>query len=265
MIEVAGRECFETLPRYFLPAGVLDAAGLFHALERAAAGGRGALPVCLLGTDLALVRLLDEAAEAEFRVALPAGSRLVHTGGSKGRGREIARAELHARVGETLGLKPAWCVNEYGMTEMASQFYETGLRRAAGAAAGAGTGGRGGARSTAGAGSPDVRKHGPAWVRTLVVDARTLEPVPPGRPGFLRHFDLANRGSVMVIQTEDRAVARPDPVKSAQPSRGGGPAEGSVPASGSGPADWGRMPFELLGRALGSEPRGCSLEAESVP
>ena len=51
-------------------------------------------------------------------------------------------------------------------------------------------------------------KRGPAWVRSAIVDPETLEPLPAGHQGLLRHYDLANLFSVSAIQTEDHAVAR---------------------------------------------------------
>ncbi len=68
----------------------------------------------------------------------------------------------------------------------------------------------------------------PPWVRTQVVEAETLEALPPGRVGLLRHYDLANLDSVMAIQTDDLGIAGPNG-------------------------------FEILGRAAGSELRGCSI------
>jgi hypothetical protein len=91
---------------------------------------------------------------------------------------------------EHLGLSEFYCVAEYGMTEMCSQFYDNVLReRVCGR-------------------SPVTRyKVVPPWVRTQVVDAETLEPCPAGRIGLLRHFDLANLDSVTAIQTDDLGVA----------------------------------------------------------
>lgn len=217
MVEASGRALFERPARWFLPAAGFDAPGLEHAF---AEGGA----VCLVATDLALDAYLESAQARGFRIALPAGSRLVHTGGAKGRLRAVSTESLYERVQAVLGLAPEHCVSEYGMTELASQCYENTLRSASAA--------------------PRL-KHAPPWLRVLVVDAQTLEPVAPGRPGLLRFFDLANRGSVMTIQSEDRAACATDEEL------------GSSPALGA-------RPFRLLGRALGSEPRGCSLAAEEA-
>jgi hypothetical protein len=138
---------------------------------------------------------------------------------------------MYERIEAVLGLPPGRCVNEYGMTELASQVYDNTLLKPP-------------SRATAGGAGPRL-KHGPPWLRSLVVDVQTLEPVAPGRPGLLRFFDLANRGSVLAVQTEDRAIAATDEEL------------GTAPALGA-------RPFRLLGRAAGSEPRGCSLDAEEA-
>jgi hypothetical protein len=132
------------------------------------------------------------------------------TGGYKGRSREVDEESMRTLYDEHLGIPADHCVNEYGMTEMCSQFYDSSLRDA--------TRGRDRAR----------HKLVPPWVRTRVVDPETLKPVPAGETGLLQHFDLANAGSVMAIQTEDLGVAVEDG-------------------------------FRLLGRAPGATPRGCSI------
>ena len=79
-------------------------------------------PVLLLTTAFALVHLLDGLEDA--RLALPNGSRIMETGGFKGRATEVDRATLYQRVGESLGVPSSHIVNEYGMTEMLSQAYD---------------------------------------------------------------------------------------------------------------------------------------------
>jgi hypothetical protein len=76
-------------------------------------------------------------------------------------------------------------------------------------------------------------KENPPWTRTLVVDPETLEPVPRGQRGLLLHYDLANRNSVVAILTEDVGLE-------------------------------GKEGFTLLGRAQGSEVRGCSVAIDEM-
>src|SRR4030095_2872362 len=83
--------------------------------------------------------------------------------------------------GEYLWLAPDDIINEYGMTELSSQFYTRGL---------------GGAH------------EGGPWVRALVINPETGNEVTVGETGVLRIFDLANLGSVLAIETQDLAVRR---------------------------------------------------------
>jgi len=148
-----------------------------------------ATPVCLLGTSFAYVHWLDHLRDTGATFRLPPGSRLMDTGGYKGHGRHVAESELRDMYGTLLAIPASHCVNEYGMTEMLSQFYDSSLRDA--------SLGRTGIR----------RKLAPPWVRTRVVHPETLEPVAHGHEGLLQHFDAANMNSIMAIQTEDIAVA----------------------------------------------------------
>jgi hypothetical protein len=168
--------------------GGIDGAGLAATLRRAEDVGT---PVLIAGTAFAFVHWLDALAEAGERFALPPRSRLMDTGGFKGRSREVTRGELYGAIGERLGIGPEWCVNEYGMTEMSSQFYD--------AVAGQGLA------------DPARRLHvGPPWVRTQATDPETLRPLPHGEVGVLRHVDLANLHSVAAIQTADMGITYPD-------------------------------------------------------
>jgi hypothetical protein len=144
-------------------------------------------PVCLLGTSFAFVHWLDSLAQRQQTFALPAGSRLMDTGGFKGRSRTVPADELRVAYRQRLGIPEAMCVNEYGMTELLSQFYDDTLRTSRGGTS---------ARTAR-------RKQPPPWVRTRAVDPETLEPVPAGEVGILQHFDLANLFSVIAVQTED--------------------------------------------------------------
>jgi hypothetical protein len=203
-----------------LDAG-LDVSALMTRLTEAETSGE---PVCLLGTSLAFVHLLDAMERTRLRVRLPAGSRLMDTGGYKGATRQHDPAELRARYGDALGMEAYACVNEYGMTELCSQFYDdTLLRRVQPGALAAQPPVRAG----------EGRKIGPAWVRSCVVDPVTLEPVAEGGVGILQHFDLANLDAVCALQTEDMARAVP-----------GG--------------------FVLLGRAPDALPRGCSIAMDEL-
>lgn len=140
-------------------------------------------PVCLLGTALGFLNLLEQIDKAGIAVSLPAGSSAMETGGYKGSGRRIARADLYAMLGRKLGIKPDDICNEYGMTELSSQFYARGSRGL---------------------------HRGPPWARAVVADPQTLAEVAEGETGILLIYDAANVGSVSGIRTRDLAIRRGD-------------------------------------------------------
>jgi acyl-CoA synthetase (AMP-forming)/AMP-acid ligase II len=163
---------------------LVDPADLTRACAAASDLGH---PVLVMGASFAFLHLLDALGEA--RLALPAGSRVMHTGGFKGRSREVAPGELIARIATTFDVAESAVVGEYGMTELSSQLYEGTLRASRGLA------------------TPSAR-HGvfiaPPWTRVAAVDVDTLQPLAEGEAGILRIEDLANVDSVLVVQTADR-------------------------------------------------------------
>ena len=166
-------------------------------------------PLLLAGTVFAFIHWLDSLAAQDVSFTLPEGTRIMDTGGFKGRSREMSREELLELYTRRLGVPDRQVVAEYGMTELSSQFYEA---------------------------EPDVRRGvftGPPWVKTMVLDPHTLAPVDSNLPGLLAHFDLANAWTVSAVLTEDL---------------------GAMERSG----------FRLLGRAPGSELRGCSLVVDEL-
>ena len=134
--------------------------------------------VLLLATAFALKGFLDYLEQRDLRLRLKRGSRLMETGGFKGRTHEIPKAALYRLCRERLGISDF--VSEYGMTELSSQYY-----------------GRNGGPFAA-----------PEWMRAVIVDPRTGKECPKGRTGLLKHVDLANTGSVMAVQTEDLGKAK---------------------------------------------------------
>ena len=64
-------------------------------------------PSLLLGTAFSFVHLLDYLAEKNLRFDLPAGSRVMETGGYKNRSRSMPKAELHQLITERLGVPPS--------------------------------------------------------------------------------------------------------------------------------------------------------------
>jgi hypothetical protein len=125
-------------------------------------------------------------------VALPEGSRIMETGGFKGRARDVEREELYGALESRLGIPRSRIVNEYGMTELLSQLYEPVLAEGASAAG----------------------KHvAPPWLKARALDPGSLAPLRDGEAGLLAFFDLANAGSVCHVLTQDMGTVSADGVR----------------------------------------------------
>ncbi len=162
-------------------------------------------PVLVFGTAFSFVQYCDEVSAQQkagnfdpiMKSMLPAGSRVLETGGYKGRSREVSKSELHEMIACTFSVRPSHIVSEYGMSELSSQAYDRVVR-------------------------PEVISpprtlqdiprcfHFPPWARTQIISPETGCEVAEGETGLLRVFDLANVRSVLAIQTEDLAVRRGD-------------------------------------------------------
>lgn len=142
-------------------------------------------PVCIATTTGGLLRFFDYCAARGWVFRLPHGSRVMDTGGTKGAPRVLSRRGLLHACWSVLAVPGYFVVNEYGMTELSSQWYDNVIRdRCAG-------------RVTHRA------KVGPPWMRTQVLDPATLAEVPEGDLGVLCHTDLANAGTAVRVLTED--------------------------------------------------------------
>jgi hypothetical protein len=101
------------------------------------------------------------------------------------------------------------------MTELSSQYYDARTRTALGL----GT-------------DSCIGLVVPPWARVRIVDPADGSEVAEGEVGAIVHYDLANRGSALALQTSDLGA-------------------------------WvGPTSFELRGREPGAEARGCSLAAD---
>jgi len=176
----------------------------------AAARQRDRKPALVFATAFALADWIAALERQDLRLRLPPGTVVFETGGFKGRTAELSRAALLARLEERLAVPAAAVVREYGMTELSSQCYTEVLA----------------------GGDPDLFVA-PPWVRVRALDPATLAELPPGEPGLLAVFDLANLGSAVHVLTEDL---------------------GSLEGKG----------LRLLGRAAGAQLRGCSLTVEEL-
>lgn len=162
-----------------LHQGRLDLASFEASVVRAQSEGRA---IIVAGTAFAFVHLLDAALEASTRKwGLPSGSRIIETGGFKGRSRTVSRDILHADLAICFGIPETSVLNQYGMTELGSQFYDSTLA------------------------SPRQPRHklAPPWTRVRILDPDSGVEVEPGEEGLVVILDLANTGSIAAIQTAD--------------------------------------------------------------
>ncbi len=190
--------------RYYLDSAGLQLDALCETLAQVQKSGE---PFALLGASYSFVHLMDALLARGLSFKLPAGSRLLDTGGFKGQSREMDMDQFYDQLASTFGVPRGACINMYGMTELSTQFYDAGN-----------------------ATLPSL-KSGPHWIRTCVLDPLTGLEMPKGERGILAHTDLGNFNSVITILTEDVGVA----------------------------VDGG---FLLLGRAQGTQAKGCSLAVD---
>ncbi len=148
-------------------------------------------PVLLVGTAFSFVHLLDFLMEKDIRFVLPAGSRVMETGGYKNRSRSMPKAELHALITKHLGVPCESIICEYGMSELSSQAYDSEIHPQSSIL------------------QPRIF-HFPPWARAQIISPETGREVADGETGIIRVFDLANVFSVAAIQTEDLGIRRGD-------------------------------------------------------
>jgi len=146
-------------------------------------------PLTLTGTAFNYVHLLDALDATSLQ--LPPKSRIMETGGYKGRSRALSKTDLHAELALRLGVSPGHIVTEYGMTELGSQAYDHAV----------------GAEISA------RRLRFPPWTRATVVSCETGLEAAEGEPGLVRIVDLANAFSVVAVETEDLAICHPDGIE----------------------------------------------------
>jgi len=154
-------------------------------LRRSEREGR---PLCIFTTTGALLNFLDFAAVRSLAFRLPHGSRIMDTGGDKGAPRRLSRKGVLHAVWKAFAIPGYFAVNEYGMAELSSQYYDSVIRdRFDGVHRG---------------------RHlmSPAWLRAVILHIETLAPVAAGEAGLICHYDLANAGSAMAVLSEDLGI-----------------------------------------------------------
>ena len=197
----------------------LDVDRLCDALQQAQAEG---VAVHLMGPAFSYVELLDRLGDRTFSCA--PGSRLLETGGYKGRVREVPKSELRDALSARLGIPRRAIYGEYGMCELTSQGYEI-------------------CHLNTGDPLPDEGLFiFPAWLKCLVFNPESMAPVLPGHAGQIGFFDACNLDSAAYILTGDLGtmIALPDELQNRLPGKP-------------------KYALKLHGRAPDAVPKGCSM------
>ncbi len=165
-------------------AWTLDIEQILFGIRKSMCANR---PIAIVGTAFSFVHLLDHFENKNMRYRLAEGSRVLETGGYKGRSRVLPKAELHQLITKHLGIPASHIECEYGMSELSSQAYDLQIGKT----------------------SPEKRAFRfPHWARVQIISPETNAEVAEGETGLVRIYDLANVRSVMAIQTEDLAIRR---------------------------------------------------------
>ena len=128
--------------------------------------------VYLFGVTFALLDLTEKYSSNSGNLVI------IETGGMKGRGKEMIRAELHEKLKKSF--PQSKICSEYGMTELLSQAYMT----------------EGGLFQT------------PPWMKVLIRDIYDpFDYLCYGKSGAINIIDLANVHSCSFIETEDLGIA----------------------------------------------------------
>jgi len=136
-------------------------------------------PVILFGTSLAFYDLMDTVKKGNLEFeGLTKGSKMIETGGWKGRDIQISPIDLTKEIQEFFGLDEFNCLREYAMSEMSSQTWHSGSE-------------------------DEVMYSYPRHLGVRIVDPLSQKDVEPGESGMIGFIDLANVWSCPFILTED--------------------------------------------------------------
>lgn len=143
-------------------------------------------PIALIGATSAFVYLFNACRTNGIRFSLPEGSRIADGGGYRGKFGECTREMYYRQCLEILGVPEEYCVNVLGMAECTTNFVDSTLRDSLNGI--------------------KRRRHktNHKWAKVVAFDIETCSrPLPEGEVGLLRHYDLANLPTVLVVQTEN--------------------------------------------------------------
>lgn len=159
----------------------LDLRRLLQDLRQSERSGQ---PLALIGATHVFDYFLKACQREGIRFRLPEGSRICDSGGFMGRYTGCTIKEYLERCRAVLGIEGDHCINALWICESSTVYFDNVLR------------------SGGGAGQVVRLKKVPPWCRVTAVDCRTFKPVPKGRMGLIRLYDLTNRGMAVSVQTD---------------------------------------------------------------
>lgn len=181
------RQMFGTTDSAFLvsPLG-LDVETLIKAIKEAEETGE---PLSLIGATSCFIYFFKACKQEGISFKLPSGSRCCDSGGYVGQFGNYTKEDFFEMGEQILGIPAHYWVNVLGTAECSTNYFDNVI-----------------SNFQKGITAPRF-KESPPWTRTIVVSPDTLEPVPNGTPGLLRHYDLTNRAMVLAVQTDNVGVA----------------------------------------------------------
>lgn len=181
------RQMFGTKGSEFLvsPLG-LDVSTLLNAIKHAEETGE---PLALIGSTSCFIYFFNACKKEGISFRLPSSSRGCDAGGYVGQFGSYTKEEFFGMGEQILGIPGHHWVNVLGTAECSTNYFDNVI-------------------SNFNKGAAIQRfKESPWWTRTMVVHPDTLEPLPPGEAGLLRHYDLTNRAMILAVQTDNVGVA----------------------------------------------------------
>ena len=142
-------------------------------------------PVALLGTSISFYYLINYLKKNKLKIKLAEKSRILDTGGFKTLKVSVNQKYLYKSYTELLGIDEKFIVNEYGMCELISHYYDENLKNFF-------------------ENKKNLRiKSGPFWIKWRIIDPDNFE---DKKEGVLIHYDLANFDACISILTEDIGI-----------------------------------------------------------
>ncbi|MGC9387183.1 MAG: hypothetical protein ACP5D0_09570 [Hydrogenovibrio sp.] len=191
----------------------------FGAINKLKQWAQGDTPVRIIGFPAFLHFILQRMASMnEAPLRLPEGSWVMFGGGWKGHADQaISREDMRAQIAHWLGIPETSVIESFGSVEHSIPYVT----------------------------SRQHRLHQPIWSRVVIRDVKTLQPLPPGEPGFLSFVSpyITSVPAHSIVMGDMAVWHEPDLADAEEP-----------------PTPW----FEILGRAGVSANKSCAVAAAEM-